>query len=559
MLTRPIQAAKEKADLDVGTIRDFTGGWNVLDDDLNLSTKYATKMYNCYVDADGTVTVRQGTRQFADLNNQLSSAGARIVNATYYAAAIVTVHSNGDILATQANGSVARIWDTVFANALPGSPAGWSATDFASFAQFNGELIVCNGVDKPLIIMSDLTVDYLQDLATLTNINTPVCKYVTVCSRYLVMAGDPLFPNRIHISAKDASGTFFGDTAPNDGTFIDVGSILNDSTYIRGIATFRGKLIIGFAEGTIVYELGQYDTSTPAAHVPVLSDPVEQYGAISHRSMVSYGDDMLMLDLVGVPSIKRTVFTGTLKPERVSELVDSEMAAMLTALSFSSLEDRTFAVYNQKIGQFMFFIPDDDSYGGTTETTVFAYTYRPTLGRSGWARFNNWNFTCGCRTTQGEVLFGDENSILWLLGDENNPLYTDYADDMGLNGSAINFTWELPWADLNVRRRSKTCKYISFDTKGSADFTASMFIDRYLVDDSNVAAPALTMDFVGGDAGEYGEVSDVYGGGRNTADERLYAWPTKFNIMKMLITGAASYPLSFTSISLFYKKGSIFR
>jgi hypothetical protein len=134
--------------------------------------------------------------------------------------------SNGDVISVLGDGTTTRIFDAVIAAALAGAPAGWHTTTFASFAQFNNKLIICNGVDKPLIVSPNLTVDYLQDIATSTNINTPICSYVTTCDRYMVMAGDPVHPNSIHISARDTSGTYFGDTAPNDGTFLDVGSIL---------------------------------------------------------------------------------------------------------------------------------------------------------------------------------------------------------------------------------------------------------------------------------------------------------------------------------------------
>jgi hypothetical protein len=47
------------------TLRDFNGGWNVLDDDMNLAYKYAKRMENCYVSSDGSIRVRQGTSLFA--------------------------------------------------------------------------------------------------------------------------------------------------------------------------------------------------------------------------------------------------------------------------------------------------------------------------------------------------------------------------------------------------------------------------------------------------------------------------------------------------------------
>ena len=557
MQTAEIKSAKQV--LRSATVRDFSGGWNILDNDLNLDSRYSTKLYNCAVLSDGTVTVRYGTKLFANLQPYLTSS-ARVVNIEYYADAIIAVCSNGNILRVFGDGSVARIWDNTIASALPGNPAGWSDTDFASFAQFNGELIICNGVDKPLIVNADLEVEYLADLGTGSNLNTPICKFVTVCDRYLVMAGDPEFPNRIHISSKDTSGTFYGDPDPNDATFVDVGSILRNSTYIRGISSFRGKLIIGYNEGTIVYVLGEYNDT--GDHIPRTEDPVEQYGASAHRAMISYGDDMLMTDLVGIPSLKRTVFTGTLRPERISDLIDPEITRRMAELSLTSVEDRVFAVYNQRDGQFMFFIPNSDSIGSTTETTAYVFSYRHNLNLSAWARYDGWNFTCACTTSQGLVVFGDKNGKLWYYGYSEDQFFKDYLNDPDINsglGTSIIWNWELPWIDLKQRLRSKTTRYIGFDTVGTDSFTVDVFLDRFVNNSSGAQQPHLSATFVGGDAGGFGIGAEGAYGGGSTADERLISWPSKFQIAKFSLRGEAESALKFVSMSLYYQMGGFKR
>lgn len=555
-LTKKLQTKEE---LRTATVRDFTGGWNALDDDLNLSSKFSTKLYNCYRAADGTITIRDGTRLFANCSTATTTPSGA-VNVEYFNNALIVVMRNGEIIAVQANGSMTRIWDATLAAAQPGSPAPWGATSFASYAQFNGELIIANGEDKPLIVRQNFSVEYLHDEATGSNLNTPIAKYVTSCNRYLVFAGDPVNPNRVHLSARDTSGTFYGDPAPNDATFVDVGSVLANATIIRGIAPFRKNLIVAYAEGTVVGTLGIYNAD--GDHTPDFDDGVEQYGAVSHRTITSYGDDILMMDQVGVPSLKRTVFTGTLKPERVSDLVDVEMAPMMNNLSFGSLEDRTFAVYNQREGQFMFFIPDTDVEATTIQTTGYVFNYRPSLNVAGWARFDGWKWTCGCRSLQGNLFFGDANGKIWLYGNEQEPVSVDFKDDPTINsgdGLEIVFDWELPWSDITKRSKSKTSKYISMDTRGTAEFNLSMYVDRYLVNADLADAPLLSMEFTAGDSGGFGSGDAPYGGGRNTADERLYVWPAKFQLMKLRVRGRATEPLKFVSITMHYLLGGIFR
>lgn len=521
------------------TLREFSGGWNVLDDDMNLSFKFSTIMENCYADNDGTIRVRQGTRLFAACTPYFTD-GASIVNMFYFNEALIVVGSNGQVLKVLGDASVSRIWDATVAATLSGSPAAWGTTTFCSGADFNGQLILANGSDKPIVIDQDFTVEYLQDLATFTNINTPICKYVVAFGRYLVMAGDPLEPDRVHISAKDAAGTWYGDPQPNDATRIDVGSVLPGATTIRGLSAFRGRLVVMFAEGLIFGQLGSYDEN--GNHVPDFDDGVSGYGSISHRSAISFGDDGLFLDLEGVPSIKRTALSTSFKPERASSLIDPEIKKSLNNLSFETTEDRVFAVHNRSDGQYIVFIPNTDSITTTTETVGYVYNYRPSLGQQNWARFRGWNFTCGVRSLAGNNFFGDKNGNIWLYGTEADPIDDD-------NGTAITFSWEVPWLDFGNRSITKSSRYISFDTRGASEFTVDMFVDNF------TDTPHLTTRFSGGEQGLFGEGSQPYGGGRNTAVKKQYAWPCKFEIAKLRFSGQSDAQLAFVSITIDYMTG----
>lgn len=529
--------------------RGFSGGWNILDDDMNLSYKYATRMENCYPDNDGSIKIRQGFRRFAQCASSFST-DAYIVDMYYFNGAEIVVGSNGEVLKVLGDGTVSRIWDASIAAALPNAPDGWSTTvTFVSFAVFNGHLIICNGQDKPIDIDNEFVVEYLQDAATFTNIHVPICKYVVTIGRYLVMAGDPLEPDRIHISAKDAAGTWYGDPPPNDATRLDVGSVIPSANVIRGLLPFRGRLVVMFAEGLIFGQLGQYNDT--GSHTPNFDDAVEGYGSISHRSGIAYGDDGLFMDLQGVPSLKRTAFSTSFKPERVSELIDAEIKTMLSTLSFGAMEDRVFSVYNHAEGQFMLFVPNAETLAGTTETVAFVYNYRPSLRQESWARFRGMNFTCGNRSLGGRIFFGDANGDIWLYGARDDLISHDY--EVGGEGDGIAFDWEMPWFDLGSRMRTKTSKYISFDTRGASEFDVSMYVDNF------TDTPALTMRFSGGSQGQFGGGPQPFGGGRNTSRKKHFGWPCKFMIGKLRFTGTADAQLSFVSVALQYLNGGINR
>ena len=544
----PNKRIRFQQNLLASTIRGFSGGWNVLDEPMNLSHIFATTMDNCFPDNGGNIRTRQGTERFAQTASYFSTT-ASLVNMYYFNESLVGVGSNGEIIRVNGEGHVTRIWDTTIAAALPGAPSAWSATDFVSFEIFNGHLIICNGIDKPLDIDSDFVVEYLQDAATNTNINVPICKYVVAVGRYLLMAGDPLEPDRVHISAKDAAGTWYGDPPPNDATRLDVGSVLPSASVIRGIFEFRGRAVVVFAEGIIFGIIGEQDDN--GNHVPNFDDSIAGYGSISHRSVIAQGDDALFMDLEGVPSIKRTALSTSFKPERISELVDPRIKEMLSTLSFEALENRVFSVYDKTEGQFLLFVPNAELQDDTTETVAFVYTYRPALRQSSWARFRGWNFTCGARSLAGTVFFGDANGDIWRYGSRQSPINQDYT--VAGVGVGIEFDWELPWLDFDNRGKTKQLKYVSFDTTGASEFAFSIYVDNF------TATPARTINFSGGDQGNFGNGPQPFGGGRNTSRKKLISCPVKFEIAKLRFSGTANAQLAFVSVTMHTLTGGINR
>lgn len=534
------QPQKRQMVLKSTTMRGFDGGLNVIDDDMNLSAKYATELTNLYADNDGTLRLRGGTTIFKDAAASFTAPPADgIVHIAYFNASLISVGSNGQVLRTQANGTTTRIWDTAIAALLPGAPAAWTnPTDFASSAHFNGELIICNGVDKPIIVSSTFVVTYLQDLATLTNVNTPICSYVRACQRFLVMAGDPLAPNRVHISCRDASGTWFGDPAPNDATRLDVGSIVEGANIIRGLLPFRDKLLVLYAEGTIVGTLGIYDSA--GNHTPDFHDGIADYGGVAHHSAIAVGDDGLMFNLSGIPSIKRTVLSTSFKPENASDLIDPLIRTTINNISVDYLTDRVFAVYEPHIGQYMVVIPRNAGGLPTDTCTVFVYNYRPKLRQEAWSRWLGWRFKCGCTSLEGTIFFADFESKIWAYSPTAS---TD-------NGNGISFAWTMPWLSFGARDLTKSTKYISFDTRGSGTFTCEMFTDNLPPPAGGNVALSATFDL--GDAA-------VATTGRKTTNKKLFGWPCKFEIATLRIRGTSTGSAlpRFVSITMKYQVGSI--
>tara|TARA_B100000131_G_scaffold319837_1_gene366539 strand:- start:2272 stop:4020 length:1749 start_codon:yes stop_codon:yes gene_type:complete len=581
--------------LDV-TIRDFSGGWNVVDNDLNMKTKFAKILKNLQLGEDGSVEVRQGTKRFADLEGLTTG----IVASTYYNNHIVVVGEDGVVVMIDDSGNPHALFNDEFAKNLPGAPDGWDATPFASFAEFNGELIICNGINKPLIVNTSMNCTYLNDPATGSNAYTPIAKYVVAHDRYLVMGGNIDNPDRLYISSTDTSGVFVGDAGPNDAVNVDLGSrVPKGSSNIKGLGRFRDKIMIAFENAILIGSLGTFDSGD---HVPTFNDVIEEHGALSHRVMATIGEDMIFCDNVGVSSTNKALYTGAVRSERLSQLIDPEIHKNLARFTNTSdLENRTFAIYNSLLQSYMLFIPDEGHSLQQTETRCFVYRRIKALKINAWFEYTNWNWTSSCVSALKRVFF-TKGTDVFILGNEQDPIYKDrmgveemfddstsFTDSTGWNpvadvatsGVPIPFVWELPWSDNQQRFNTKASRYINLDTDGNERFDVKMFVDNLYVSrsdlgetfidesvfddelgwDVDVLDPTLSMTFVGGDGPGYGsdEYGQYMGGGRPTRHEGLYAWTTKYKLFKLRLEGEAKGPLKFISITMAYQPGSIRR
>jgi len=148
------------------TLRGFGGGWNAIETDLQMDSTFLVKVRNFRRTPGGTQKIRFGSKWFADLSD--TQAGARIVNMIYFSANIICVLSNGHIVAIDGNGDKLVIWNAAIAALLPGAPAGWSTNldtvypngspqkASVDFVAYKNQLIVHDGLDKPVTISRDL-------------------------------------------------------------------------------------------------------------------------------------------------------------------------------------------------------------------------------------------------------------------------------------------------------------------------------------------------------------------------------------------------------------------
>lgn len=527
--------------------------------------------------------------------------GSRIINGTYFIDKLVLVTDIGEICLVDGTGRLSIIFNSTIANTINiEQPGGWHNTSSVCFAVFNGILTIWNGVDKPLAVdltNSKVPCNYLVDTGTMSNSYVPIAKYAIAFNHYLV-AGNvydeeegKYITDRLCISAKDSIGTFYTglstDTG-NDAVNIDLGTIISsNSQTIKGLSRYRNQLVVGFDDVTVFGTLGDYvETEEKVGdeyvkhsnHVPKFEDVIDNHGCISNRTFASISSELICLDYSGLPNFRRGNLTAQVVPKRISEKIAPELYQSYIKLDENVIEDQIFGVINPKENQYLLFIPNNSDYSSITETICYAYTLNSatsSVSDGAWSKFIGWNFDYGITSALNTVFLG-KGKKLYVLGSIDNPYYADYiddplypaVDDEDTKGKAIDFIWEFPWADFGDRAAIKKSRYLALSTTGTAKFNIDFFVD-YIYKDrmTDELLPSLSMDFVAGDSYGYGNGNSqsenlgnqLYGGGRRTNTEFLFAWTTKFKIGKFRISGSTKYKLNINSITLYYLKGNIRR
>jgi hypothetical protein len=456
---RKLQPTLKERRLEQITARDFSGGWNALDSELNLSSKYSIALYNLVPNDNGDLQVRWGTRKFADFTSVLGD----IVATEYYFTYIIAVDKNGKIAAARADGTVQLVWDSTVAASLPGAPAGWGPTDTVSFTQFMGDLILTNGRDKPLLINVNLAPSYLQDLGTGTNINTPVAKYVVAHSNYVVFANSDEHPGRLYISSTGTSGTFPGDPAPNDAITFDLDKyVLDSAPEIVGLASYANKLVVFFNKWIVTLRLGEFTDSIPPVHKPVIVDNIASYGAVSHKAIVPTGDQVLFLDYTGISALRSNPLdtAGGVSPNDTSALIANVVRNTMVNLPREFTQTQCFAVHDKLEQRVLFFVPVGDLDGA--ERRVFVGSLKRGKKELAWSEFGGWNFRAGCVSVEGRVFFA-RGSIVYRYGSIAEPILSDYeGTDQGpsitLAANLISYSSPMDSNNLNWQKGSNTTR-----------------------------------------------------------------------------------------------------
>ncbi len=445
------------APLDKTTIRDFGGGLNVIDDELNLTSRYSPVLDNMVRYGDGSRSPRFGyeawwhkksliaqtTHTFANVawaaavntyvltmtypiahgltnDNHITLSGItgvnpsvdswingthaiRVVNATqiallspyqlpaitvtttpasfikdndalggtllrviYFQGRLILYSSTGEIGTLMEDKTFTKIWSPAIAFGLPSPVDGWrpwlEGTSNLAHTIWGKALVMSDGINKPIDIIFTRAnpVLYVVDPGNaFSNSLVPPFDLVKSAFRYFVIH-DKARPTEIRIAAKNTNMVFVGAPSPGDAVDIEISKITATADLdLTGLAILKGQLMVITPTATIMLTLGAYPSA--GIHEPTIADVLSNFGSSAPRSVIEIGTDVFMLDYNGIPSARLSSVSGSIVPERVSQLIEPAITAHLGRLTAATIRSKAFAVYDGHNKFVQFYLPKYDA------------------------------------------------------------------------------------------------------------------------------------------------------------------------------------------------------
>jgi len=124
----------------------------------------------------------------------------------------------------------------------------------------------------------------------------------------------------------------------------------------------------------------------------------------------------------------------------------------------------------------------------------------------------------------------------------NEAFHSDLQVSSDDDGVAIDFRMELPWIDGRTPMRTKLLRFVSIDSRGTAQFRLAAHVDFQ-------EPEALFAPFIANDA------VTVPVPLSKSNDPQLYGFPLRFKTIKAVIDGSTKEPLTIAGIRYLFSKG----
>lgn len=335
---------------------DNTGGMNLRANEVSLAHGEAEEIVNMHALHEGSwSTANTGYVNLYDA----PLAGGAPVHALYE---YVTL-SGQSFLMANAGGSLYTIEPATGAETLMQNE--FNPSHPMHFVTFNGLLIGCNGADAPFKWDSENPVATLEGWpATITGVTPGMPAFSEIFANRLVFSGDATNPSMIYISELENPENFTPDTGATSAGAIQVSP--GDGERITALKTLflpaiNEEILVIFKERSTYLLIGS------DAETFMLQKISDEFGAVSAKSAIVVGNELMFLSHEGVTLLSTSTTQGNLTTGFLSDSI----RPLIDKLNRDRLSG-SFAVHLRNRQEVWWFVPEGSA---TQNQTVLVYNY----------------------------------------------------------------------------------------------------------------------------------------------------------------------------------------
>jgi hypothetical protein len=331
---------------------------------------------------------------------------------------------------------------------------GLSPNKTMNFITFQGLLIGCNGFNNPIKWDG---VNPVEDLA-----NWPPFMYYilpgkpSICETFsnrLIFSGDADNPSMIYISQLENAENFEPDYWSDSPGAIQISP--GDGEKVTGLKTLflpllNEEVLVIFKERS-TYVLSGIDVDTFS--VQKISD---EFGAVSHRSMVLVGNELMFLSPEGITALS----TATAQGNITTHFLSSRIKTQIENLNRGKLSE-SFALHLRNRQEIWWFVADGSAIHNQT---VLVYNYG--INRA-------WSKRLGIVAASGVTMNGN------LYTGNYEGIVQQQLKGNSYNGQPIPWTYRSGFYDFDNPRLRKRIKDIQLYLKqiSHVNVTVNMYWD----------------------------------------------------------------------------------
>lgn len=414
-----------------------TGGLNLRATDTSLDNNEAEEIDNLHFTGEGGWTTHD--IGYRTVNTTPMSVGAAVRGLATFNTANGQQHlmsMSGTRLYTisTGDGSLTTVADTLTTSTKP-----------ASFITFQGVLILLNEDNAPQTWDGQGDLRPLQGWPPAISGLTPGNPaFGEIYANRLVVAGDDANPSVLYISELENPENFTPSPAQG-GSESDPGAIQispGDGERITGLKTLY--LPVESREVLLVFkERSTYMLTGSGASSFAVEKLSGEFGAVSHRSIVTVGNDILFLSEEGITAISTATVQGNLTTQFISRNLQPQVDDLNRQLLANS-----WAVHLRDRNEIWWGVTEA---GSTQNQRILVFNY--SNGKSIWSRRSG--ITAACATEHNGILYtGTYNGFL-----QQQLVGSSY------NGDPINWVYRTPFYDFGTPRQRKRIREVELYCK----------------------------------------------------------------------------------------------